>query len=132
VAAAGEVVIDPEIGELPPILMDEARLTRAFENLITNAVQHSEPGGRVVVSASHDGEFITCTVRDYGSGFDEADLPRIFQPFYTKRRGGTGLGLSIVQRIMEEHGGTVRAENAPAGGAVVTVRIPIYSGSQIA
>ena len=66
------------------------------------------------------------SVRDFGPGFAEADLSRVFQPFYTKRRGGTGLGLSIVQRIVDEHGGTVRAENAIGSGAKVSVKLPVY------
>ena len=70
-------------------------------------------------------------MRDFGSGFADADLSRVFQPFYTKRRGGTGLGLSIVQRIVDEHGGMVRAENASGGGAVVTIKLPIYPRSEI-
>jgi signal transduction histidine kinase/putative methionine-R-sulfoxide reductase with GAF domain len=126
VAASAEVLIEPEIADTPPILMDASRLTRAFENLITNAVQHSKRGERVVVRTEVQDGFVTCSVRDFGDGFNEADLPRIFQPFYTKRRGGTGLGLSIVQRIVDEHGGTVRAKNAATGGAIVTVRFPIY------
>src|SRR5262249_14019784 len=103
----------------------------AFQNLITNAIQHSQPGGRVIIECKEDGGFVVCAVRDFGSGFADADLPRIFQPFYTKRRGGTGLGLSIVQRIVDEHGGTVLAENAPGGGAIITINLPVYPGSVV-
>ena len=69
---------------------------------------------------------IVCEVRDQGPGFDPVDLPRVFQPFFTRRRGGTGLGLSIVQRIVDEHGGTIAARNADGGGAIVTMRFPVY------
>jgi signal transduction histidine kinase len=68
--------------------------------------------------------WIVCTVRDSGPGFQEADLKHIFEPFFTRRRGGTGLGLSIVQKIVEEHEGTISAENAPEGGAVMVVKFP--------
>ncbi len=121
--------VDPRLS----MLMDASRLAQAFENLILNAVQHSIEGQAVTVSAlAVDGQ-IECTVRDEGPGFPANDLPRIFQPFFTRRRGGTGLGLSIVQRIVEEHGGTIRASNAESGGAILTVRFPSYqpfSGSE--
>jgi signal transduction histidine kinase len=114
--------IDPELS----MLMDASRLAHAFENLILNAVQYSIEGQAVTISAvATDGQ-IECTVRDEGKGFAAVDMPRIFQPFFTRRRGGTGLGLSIVQRIVEEHGGTIRATNAERGGAVLTVRFPSY------
>jgi signal transduction histidine kinase len=126
IADAARISLRAQGTLLSSILMDENRLTRAFENLITNAIQHSPPGGSVIVDSKEDDGFVVCSVRDHGSGFADADLPRIFQPFYTKRRGGTGLGLSIVQRIVDEHGGMVRAENAAGGGAVVTIKLPVY------
>jgi signal transduction histidine kinase len=132
IAEAALVSLETKMGTLPPILMEPSRLVRAFQNLITNAIQHSSSGNRVIIEAKEDAGSVVCAVRDFGTGFGEADLSRIFQPFYTKRRGGTGLGLSIVQRITDEHGGTVRAENASDGGAVVTIRFPIYPGSAIA
>lgn len=126
---APQVVIECQLGHDLPLLMDPGRLAQAFENVITNAVQHSGPQQRVLVTASRTDDTIECVVRDRGPGFDPADLPRIFQPFFTRRRGGTGLGLSIVQRIVDEHGGTVAARNADDGGAVVTLRFPVHRAS---
>ncbi len=111
------------------ILMDPARLVQAIQNLIINAIQHSQPRSEVVVHASRDGDHIECEVRDQGPGFQEGDLKRIFEPFFTRRRGGTGLGLSIVQRVVDEHGGTVIAENIPTGGARVRLRFPGFPRS---
>jgi len=108
------------------MLMDPARLAHAVQNVILNAVQHSDADAEVVVTARRAGGMIECVVSDHGPGFDARDLPKIFQPFFTRRRGGTGLGLSIVQRIVDEHGGTVVAENASAGGAVVRMRFPEF------
>jgi signal transduction histidine kinase len=108
------------------MLMDAARLMQAFENLIINAIQHSKSGSEVFVEVRRNGEFIECAVRDRGPGFHPDDLPRVFEPFFTRRRGGTGLGLAIVQRIIEEHGGTLHAANGESGGAIVSVRFPIY------
>jgi len=111
----------------PPVLVDRARVSQVLQNLIENAVHFSPPGGHVEVALAplRNGEesFVECSVKDSGPGFDPADLPRLFEPFFTRRRGGTGLGLSIVKRIVYDHGGEVSAENHKDGGAVVKVRL---------
>lgn len=127
-AERADVTIDVSVSDPPvPILMDSNRLTIALQNLIINAIQHSSPGlhVEVAVRTSLD-QGVELTVRDHGPGFNEADLPRVFQPFFTRRRGGTGLGLSIVQRVMDEHGGTLTASNAPDGGALIRARLPRF------
>jgi len=110
-----------------PVLADRARVTQVLQNLIENAVHFSPQGGRVEVSLAPAGDgkegLFECAVRDSGPGFDPADLPRLFEPFFTRRRGGTGLGLSIVKRIVYDHGGEVAAENHGSGGAVVKIRL---------
>lgn len=108
------------------VLMDPLRLALVFENLLLNAVQHSSKGQVISVDARRDGDHVDVAVRDQGPGFRYDELSRVFQPFFTRRRGGTGLGLSIVQRIVDEHGGTVTASNGDKGGAVVLVRLPTY------
>jgi len=121
---------------LPAVRMDRRRLTQVFQNLLDNAVRHAPAGSAVIVEAEAtrvEGEsWVDCRVRDEGPGFRPEDLPRIFDPFFTRRRGGTGLGLSIVQRIVEEHGGRIFAGNRPEGGAVVTVRLPTGPPSRAA
>ncbi|HZR29472.1 MAG TPA: PAS domain S-box protein, partial [Terriglobales bacterium] len=108
--------------------MDQMRMTEVFQNIIDNAIRHSPPGATVQIRAQEwqtDGQsWISCFVEDNGPGIRNADLPKIFQPFFTKRRGGTGLGLPIVQRIVEAHGGKVVAFNHPKGGAVLRVSLP--------
>jgi PAS domain S-box-containing protein len=114
---------------LPMLFMDGARLQQVFENLIDNAAAHSPPQGVVTIRAAltaHAGRnWVECSVQDDGPGFDKDTLDRVFEPFFTLRLGGTGLGLSIVQRIVEEHSGKVVAGNAPGGGAMVRVRLPV-------
>jgi len=115
--------------DLPPAPMDRGRILDALRNLVENAVQHSHAGGNVTVEGRHVVEaeraWLVCVVEDQGPGFEPDDLARVFQPFFTRRRGGTGLGLSIVQRIVEQHGGSVRAQNRGAGGACVTLTLPL-------
>jgi PAS domain S-box-containing protein len=133
-AEQGQVQIINKVPKtLAPIMMDAKRLPQVFSNLIRNAIQHSSPSSIVHVEAkemSLDSQsWIECRVKDSGPGFQIEDLPRIFDPFFTKRRGGTGLGLSIVQRIVQEHGGKIIAGNHSEGGAEIVVRIPVQRGS---
>jgi PAS domain S-box-containing protein len=121
--------IDPD---LPLVSMEAGRLVQVFQNVVENAVQHSPSGGQVTISASvgADGmSGVRCQVLDAGPGFRAQDRARVFEPFYTRRRGGTGLGLSIVQKIVEEHGGAVAVANRAPGGAVVTIDLPAASGA---
>ncbi|MGH9457743.1 MAG: ATP-binding protein [Thermoanaerobaculia bacterium] len=115
--------------DLPLVPIDRSRLAQVFQNLIENAVQFSPAGGAVTIVAEvaeDDGRpAIAASVLDQGKGFPPGDLDRIFEPFFTRRRGGTGLGLSIVHRIVDEHGGTIEAANRPEGGARMTVFLPI-------
>ncbi len=119
--------------EVPELLMDRSRLRQVFENLIDNAIQHSDPGGTVRVSiglADHAGRrWVECNVDDDGPGFAPDDFDRVFEPFFTQREGGTGLGLSIVQRIVEEHSGKVFAANQPEGGGRIRVLFPLAEGA---
>jgi two-component system, OmpR family, sensor histidine kinase MprB len=101
-----------------------ARLARAVGNLLDNAVKWSPPGQPVEV-AVNGGEV---TVRDHGPGIAEDDLPHVFDRFYraTAARGlpGSGLGLAIVKQVADAHGGTVVAEQAPGGGALLRLSLP--------
>jgi PAS domain S-box-containing protein len=114
---------------LPKIRIDRRRLSKVFVNLIENAIQHSHSGGTVRIEAFRvsDGkqDWVECAIRDQGPGILDQDLPKIFEPFFSKRRGGTGLGLAIAQRIMEEHGGKLIAGNNPDVGACMVARFPV-------
>jgi two-component system sensor histidine kinase MprB len=99
------------------------RLERAVSNLLDNAVKWSPAGGTVDVTV-RDGELV---VRDRGPGIADKDLPHVFDRFYRapEARGvpGSGLGLAIVRQVADEHGGTVTAETAADGGAVLRLRL---------
>jgi signal transduction histidine kinase len=128
-ARARGVRLQAELGECEQVVaMIRSRLLIALSNLIQNAIQHTPAGGEVIVGMSRFEEggraWARCSVQDCGPGFKEEDLPRIFEPFFTRRRGGTGLGLSIVQRVAEEQRARIVAANRPEGGAVVTLDFP--------
>ncbi len=124
----GVTLVESLFPEIPRLEMDAGRMEQVFENLVANAIQHSPPGGRVRVAArlgpARDAP-VEFTVEDEGTGLAEADISRLFEPFFSRRQGGTGLGLSIVQRIVEAHGGRVAAANRAAGGAVFEISLPL-------
>ncbi len=119
-------------GTLPPLVVDRKRLVQVFQNLLENALRHSPPGASVLIELGPElaggASRARVAVRDRGTGFDAADLPRVFEPFFTRRKGGTGLGLSIVRQIVEQHGGQVETANHPGGGALVVVYLPLVTG----
>ena len=118
--------------ELEPVVLPgvPARLGRAVNNLIDNAVKYSParracrdpPGG----DRSREGAELT--VRDHGPGIAAEDLPHVFDRFYrgaeARGRPGSGLGLAIVRQVVEQHGGSIAAEAAPGGGTLMRVRLP--------
>jgi len=101
-----------------------------IENLLMNALQHSQRGSRVEINADeHDG-VIDLSVLDYGEGIDPAALPHIFDRFYrgdpsrTRSTGGAGLGLAICKAVAEKAGGTINMKSEVGRGTTVTVRLP--------
>ncbi len=101
------------------------RLRRAIANLLDNAIKWNRPGEPVLVTVAAG----TVSVRDRGPGIDEADLAHVFERFYrsaaARSQPGSGLGLSIVAAVASEHDGSVFARNAPDGGAVVGITLPV-------
>jgi len=103
---------------------DEELVRQALVNLMMNAVQATESGGRVSVTASVEEEHVTFTVSDTGRGIHPRDLDDVFKPFFTTRHAGTGLGLSISREIVERHGGDINVESRLGEGATFTLRFP--------
>jgi signal transduction histidine kinase len=119
--------------DLPPLRMDERRLGQVFRNLLENALQHAPSGGQIRLEARvvqrRGRTWAECSIEDDGPGFKPEDLPRVFEPFFTRRHGGTGLGLSIVQRIVSDHGGSITARNRVPKGASITIELPALPGT---
>lgn len=115
-------------GPEPRLLADPHRLQQVFRNILENALAVSPPGGTITTHCRETLlrgrpawalEFV-----DQGPGLSEEQQRRIFDPFFTTKSRGTGLGMAISQRIVEAHGGTILAENAPRAGACITVILP--------
>jgi PAS domain S-box-containing protein len=115
--------------DLPALTGDQVHLQQVLMNLLLNgmdaAAVHPAEARRVVVSTGRgvDGS-IEIAVSDSGQGIPEADLSRIFEPFYTTKDDGLGMGLSIARTIVEMHGGCIAAENRAEGGAIVRITLP--------
>ncbi|MCC5794705.1 MAG: HAMP domain-containing protein [Chromatiales bacterium] len=121
--------LDKRLGEIPA---DQVRLRQLLHNLIRNALEAQDPqqaGASVLVETGlvevNGREMARIAVTDNGPGIDPVALPQIFEPYVTTKKKGTGLGLAIVKRLVEEHGGSVQAENLPAGGARITLHLPL-------
>lgn len=125
--------LDPSI---PPIRGDEALLTRLLLNLIKNAAEAVEAGGRIDITTriamdyhlmSADNKpvpWVVVEVADDGPGIKDDDLEQIFTPFFTTKSQGTGLGLATCQKIADSHNGVLKARNRPDKGAIFTLSIP--------
>ncbi|NTW97449.1 MAG: sensor histidine kinase, partial [Oscillochloris sp.] len=134
---------------LPEISADPQRIAQVLGNLVGNALRHTPAGGSVTLRVTkdegrrmkdedrasaalilHPSSFILFEVIDTGDGIDPADLPRIFDRFYRADRsrarssGGAGLGLAIARRLVEAHGGAIRAESAPGQGTAMSFSLP--------
>jgi PAS domain S-box-containing protein len=110
--------------DLPVILADRNQLKQVFFNLISNAIEAMEPGGRLKIVSRADDESVYLMFADSGVGLRQEDLSQLFQPYHTTKPGGHGLGLMLVQRIMRAHGGQVGIESKEGVGTVVTLSFP--------
>ena len=132
-AASNDVVLDVHAPAGPLIVDGDARwLQQAALTIIDNGIKFSGPGIlRIDLGASAGGARLV--IADKGSGIPEADLPYVFDPYYQsaqpRARSGVGLGLALARWIVEQHGGTIRAENAAAGGCVMIIELPLRSVS---
>jgi len=142
---AQNFAVNTSLDEFPPLILgDSTRLRQLMHNLIKNAFEAMP--SNIQEAAEQDileyqvqittrcfeisgVPFVSLVVVDDGPGFQKDMLERLFEPYVTTKNTGNGLGLAIVKKIVEEHGGTIRAENAPHKGARIKIRIPLTSAA---
>lgn len=126
--------VDFLVAEAVRAWVNPAEIKQVILNLLTNALDSLEPGGRVQVRLQRQGELVELLVEDNGCGMTEEVLRHLFEPFFTRRRQGrgTGLGMSITYRIIQEHGGTIDVHSAgPGQGSQVRVVLPRKTSEQL-
>ena len=114
--------------DLPLIDLDPERLRQVLSNLLTNALRYTPSGGmvRVGCNLAAQSSQVELSVSDTGAGIRPEDLPHVFDRFYKAvDSGGMGLGLAIARRLVEAHGGEIRAESQPGQGTTMRITLPL-------
>ena len=109
---------------LPVLDVDQDQLKQAFFNIIKNASEAMKQGGLLKIRTSSDADWVNVTFADTGGGMTQETMARVFEPYFTTKKGGSGLGLMITQRIIRAHGGEVVLESDPGQGLRLTLRLP--------
>jgi signal transduction histidine kinase len=111
--------------DMPPVPMDAGQIEQAVCNLLLNALQAMPEGGRLLMSTRREGGMVEISVGDTGPGIPEEMHARVFEPFFSTKASGTGLGLPLVREIALAHGGDLRLESPPGGGARFVLILPV-------
>jgi len=116
---------------LPEVSIDPSRMSEVIDNLVTNALKFSHPGGEIEIRVARSRNMTAISVRDQGPGIPAEELQALFRPFqrgsprYHIEGRGTGLGLAIARRIVNRHGGRIEIESRVGSGSTFTVLLPI-------
>ena len=113
--------------DIPDIPCDGKRLRQVFLNVLDNAAKHGRDRKRIEASISHEDDQVVVRIRDHGPGIPEDELGLVKKKFYkgSSKARGTGIGLAVCEEIMELHNGKLTLENAPGGGTLVTIALPV-------
>jgi two-component system sensor histidine kinase HydH len=112
--------------DLPSVLGDVDRLQQVVMNVLLNAIQAMEQGGKLTVALTSraEGRTVELRISDTGQGIEADLLPQVFYPYFTTKQGGTGIGLAISQKIIADHGGSIEMESELGQGATVIIQLP--------
>jgi signal transduction histidine kinase len=124
-ARAAQVTIRHAPGSRRVLPLDRALMDRAIHNIVRNAVEAAGPGGHVWITTRDDPHSTVVVVDDDGPGIRPEDRSRVFELFWTRKRGGTGLGLPLARRAVESHGGELEVLDRPGGGARFVIHLPV-------
>ena len=125
-AAFDDVVIVQDLAEdIPAINLDKDQMQQVFINIILNAMQATDSGGKISVSTTFIpvDEVVEIAISDTGKGIPAENIEKIFDPFFTTRESGTGLGLAISHGIVERHGGSIDVKSKPGNGTTFSIRL---------
>jgi len=113
--------------DIPEMSCDPKRLRQVFLNILDNAAKHGSEGKRIDASLQYVNDTVIVTIRDYGPGIPEDELPLVKKKFYkgSSKARGSGIGLAVCDEIVNMHGGNLVLENAVGGGTLVTVELPV-------
>jgi len=106
---------------------DKLRIEQVIRNLVVNACQAMPSGGTIKAYIEIRNEDVHLTIHDSGTGFSPEALNRFGEPFFSEREGGMGIGLTLAREVVQAHEGSIHASNAPEGGALVTITLPLHS-----
>lgn len=131
-AASRNIQVNCSCSSNPIAWGDEMWLSRAFQNLVANAINFSEPGGVVEVLVSDDGKTAYVAITDHGAGIDPSEIDKVFDRYYRTAKDRTshkssGLGLAIAQGVIERHNGAIHVESEVGSGTTFTVELPLWA-----
>ena len=127
-------MFQPPAQVIPPVMADRLRITEVVTNLVANAINYTQPGGKINVTIERQGNEIITSVKDTGVGIPKEALPKLFTKFFrvtgklTQGSKGTGLGLYISKAIVEMHKGRIWVDSEPGRGTTFSFSLPIVTG----
>lgn len=124
----GVEIVEDLDSRLPSVPADPGQMKQVLLNLMKNALEAMDGGGRIVLKSGAEEEQVWFAVADTGVGMTPEVLAKIFNPFFTTKEKGTGLGLAVIHKIITDHGGSISVESTPKKGSTFVVKLPLRVG----